>query len=208
MKLFPLLAFSLFAFLACAQDFSISKTVHDGEKAPQLSHSGPGRWDNYLAMNLLFNPVEELFKELDTSLPRKLKNRGEAHITVITPIEFWDVLKPAGITVKDLDRIATESKIQSSSFEIRCLAESNAVVEDKKEQTYYIVVKSQDLIDIRVKIQELFKAKAEKNGIDPNSFDPEYFYPHITLGFTNKDLHESNGVIKDGRDCAWSISEF
>lgn len=69
------------------------------------------------------------------------------------------------------------------------------------ETTFFIVVNSVDLINIRTVIQLLF---IQKGGL-PNQFDANNFYPHITVGFTKMDLHDSNGVIKDSRSCVQKI---
>lgn len=34
-------------------------------------------------------------------------------------------------------------------------------------------------------------------GGDPGDWDPTWFFPHITLGFTHADLHEHQGVLKN-----------
>ena len=62
----------------------------------------------------------------------------------------------------------------------------------QNEFTYFVVVQSEDLISIRKKIQDSFVGK----GGDKNDFNPLNYFPHITLGFTKRDLHESDGVIK------------
>jgi hypothetical protein len=43
---------------------------------------------SHLAMNIPYIPVESLRKEVEKRLGSDLKNRGEAHITVITPPEY------------------------------------------------------------------------------------------------------------------------
>jgi hypothetical protein len=45
------------------------------------------------------------------SLQVPIINRGEAHITVLTPPEFT-VLSLAGVTIDDINQIALDSKIQ------------------------------------------------------------------------------------------------
>ena len=56
-----------------------------------------------------------------------------------------------------------------------------------------MIVDSAKLRLIRYKIYELF---VERGG-DPKAFDPTWFFPHITIGYTYKDLHENSGVLKN-----------
>lgn len=186
-----------------ATDFRVDESIHDGDSVSFLSHQGLGRWDNYLTMNLPFEPMADLFKQLLLNKRKQLTNRGEAHITVVTPIEYWNILRPKNISMDEINEIALEQGIQSSNFKIKCLGVGTANINNKTEETYYVVVKSTDLIKIRRKIQDLL---AFKKG-DPSLFDPKDFYPHITLGFTSRDLHESDGVIKSTKSCKYNIQE-
>lgn len=161
--------------------------------APFLAHSGTGAFDNYLAMNLPFAPVETLWKALEKALGGvALKNRGEAHITVVAPPEFTSVLSKV-LTMQEINEIATSLKIQSARFTPLCVGRAQVTLEGKMEQTYYVVVQSEDLVNIR---RAVFRKYCEKGG-EPSLWDPQHYYPHITVGFTKQDLHEeSNGVRK------------
>lgn len=185
-----LLSSTLFASL------SINPSVFDNSKREMPSHQGEGRFSSYLSMDINYNPVKELFSKLEKKLEVKLKNRGEAHITVVTPVEYFDVLKEH-ISITEIENIARESKLQSSKFSITCLGEGKF----KDLRTYYIVVKSQEIMDIRVKIEKLFLSRGGKK----DSFSAKKYYPHITLGFTKRDLHESDGVIKDDESCRFEL---
>lgn len=147
-------------------------------------------------MEVNFPPVAELFKQLLIAKRVQMTNRGEAHITVITPVEFDNVLS-AKLTLEDIDAIAKKVRIQASEFKVVCLGKGSANVEGKSEDTYYIVVQSEDLLSIREAVQKKFE---EKGGVK-GAFKASQFYPHITLGFTRRDLHESDGIIKDERSC-------
>lgn len=186
--------FSLFLILNSIQIFAfeVDPEALDGTKKPQISHRGDGPFDTYLTMDLPFGPFEALRKQLEDRVG-PLKHRGEAHITVITPPEYFQVLKPAGITMEMIDELARKSKIQSSSFELICIGRGQA----QALKTYYAVVRSEDLLKIRQKIAELYKESGGGHG----EFRPGQYYPHITLGFTERDLHESDGVIKDEASC-------
>jgi 2'-5' RNA ligase len=176
---------------------TLSNDVFQTTTVPLLKHSGPGEWDNYLTLNLPFAPVAHLFAQLLIRQKTAMTSRGEAHITVITPIEFWQILRPQGITLDDIQHIAESSALQSSRFEIVCLGQGELKIANRVEKTWFLVVKSADLLRVRHKIHQLFVAKGGK----PEQFSVESYYPHITLGYTLRDLHESDGVIKDSRSC-------
>ncbi len=201
MKLLVTLALLISSFAQA--NYRLSNEIHKGNSVEFIKHEGTGQWDNYLAMNLPFEPMEKLFVQLQSKNDTQLTNRGEAHITVITPIEYWDVLRPQGISMSEITELGTNANIQNAKFDIVCLGQGSALVKDITEYTYYVVVESDDLIQIRKKIQEIFVSK----GGDVSAFNPLNFYPHITLGYTKEDLHESNGVIKDSKSCV-SIIEI
>lgn len=180
-----------------ASGFKLSSAILHTHQVEFLKYEGSGPWDNYLAMNIPFEPMADLFKQLLIKERRQLTNRGEAHITVVTPVEYWNILKPTGITMSEINQIAEKEKIQFSKFRIICLGKGSATVENKLESTYYVVVESDDLINLRRKIQNLYVSK----GGNANNFKAEHFFSHITLGFTKRDLHESDGVIKDKGTC-------
>ncbi len=184
-------------------ELTLRDTIHQTKDLPFLSHSGPGAFDNYQTMNLPFDPVLELHQRWVEQEKIKLIHRGEAHITVITPIEFWNVLKPQGVTIQEIQNISKDQHLQNSKFQIICLGSGQASLNGKLEKTFYLVVESEDLLRLRQKIQDLFLSK----GGSKNKFQPNNYYPHITLGFTQRDLHESDGVIKDKNSCVASIVE-
>lgn len=181
---------------ATATKFYISEQVFKNNKLNFISHQGKGPFDSYLTMEVNYPPVQDVFKQLTITQKLNLKNRGEAHITVITPVEYSEILK-SKLTMSDIDEIAKTHKIQNSSFEVVCVGMGSAEIGNKTESAYYIVVRSPDLLKIREEIQKLFVSK----GGDKEFFKATYFYPHITLGFTSRDLHVSDGVIKDESSC-------
>tara|TARA_R110000868_G_scaffold202649_7_gene450369 strand:+ start:799 stop:1401 length:603 start_codon:yes stop_codon:yes gene_type:complete len=194
------LVFSLF-FSHIAFAYNIDKSVYATGQLAQLEHSGQGRFDSYLSMDIPFEPVEKLFDFLKTKTGLNLTSRGEAHITVVTPIEYFDVLKKH-LSIADINKIAKKMKLQSSKFEIICLGQGSKEIDKHLEQTFYLVVKSSDLIKIRTEIRQAYI----KNGGDRSDFDPNSYYPHITLGFTKRDLHESDGIIKNEKSCMSNVS--
>lgn len=183
---------SLFA----ESNLTLSRHVLDNTQIPFVSHSGPGAFDSYLTMNITFEPIKDLLDQFSATYERPLISRGEAHITVVTPPEFL-ILKKMGISISDIDGIARQRNIQSSRFEPICIGKGSAQIKRTVEETFYVVVKAEDLLAIRRDIFDLFQA----NGGTKDQFNPDSYFPHITLGFTARDLHESDGVIKDVKSC-------
>ncbi|MDF1761762.1 MAG: hypothetical protein P1U40_14610 [Coxiellaceae bacterium] len=161
-----------------------------------ISHQGAagGYW---LGENVNYEPVANLLSQLQQRLPSEtLKNRGDSHITVLTPPEYL-ILKPY-LSPESLDKIAMQENIQQSSFHVVCLGQGQAVSKyGVVLNTYFLVVKSPDLVRLRKKIFEQFVA----HGGMPSRFDPDHFTPHITVGFTERDLFEQDGVYKQKNSC-------
>lgn len=160
-----------------------------------ISHHRPDLFHTYLSMEIRYLPIQTLLRELETNVG-SLKNRGEAHITVITPVEYDNALG-GFVTIQEINRMAVAMRIQQTEFVPVCVGSGTAELRGKSEKTYFIVVKSEELLKIRRSVKELFVNR----GGDPRAFDAEKFYPHITLGFTEEDLHESQGVIKNQEAC-------
>lgn len=191
---------TLLCVIASANNYKLSKKVTDNQSLPFISHAGTGAFDSYLTMEVQYSPVESLFQQVQQQEKVKLKNRGEAHITVITPVEYFQVLKDK-IQIKEINAIALKHDIQASQFKIECLGRGTARINQRTESTYYLVVSSDKLLNIRKKIQDVFVAR----GGDAKKFEPQHYFPHITLGFTDRDLHESDGVIKNKKSCVAAV---
>ena len=181
----------------------LSNAIYQPEAS--VTHTEARPWKSYLAMNINFRPVAALFERVDRALPSGLNQsnrRTEAHITVISPVEYDRVLSRF-VSISEIHRIARAMKIQSSPFKVLCLAESMAKIDGKQEKTYYLVVSSERLLQIRRAIYNLFV----KRGGHPSQFDPDFFYPHITVGYTKDDLHfGQHGVHKNARSCVARIN--
>lgn len=165
-----------------------------------IEHTGEGAMRNYLAQNVHYPPVERLREDLEAKIGAPLKNRGEAHITVVTPVEYDNVLSPR-LPIAKINEIARASSIQSLPFEPVCLGRGQVAIEGRDEQTYYIVVTAPKLVDLR---RQIAKAFVDAGG-DPAAFRAEDFNPHITVGFTRRDLHAEDGVVKDAKSCLYSL---
>lgn len=154
--------------------------------------------DNALAMNIPYPPIAELRQQLEKNLQQNLdffkswNTQGEAHITVITPPEFEGVLSKK-LSMNEINELAINEKIQLSDVKVLGLGNGKAIIADKNEETFFVLVSSQKLNTIRQSIHAAFVAK----GGAPEGWDYKTFYPHITVGFTKRDLHIQDGVIKD-----------
>jgi hypothetical protein len=184
-----------------AQTLSLSKSAHT--PAPFIAHSGEGAFDSYLAMNLPFEPFQALWKDVEKRVGKPLQNRGEAHITVLKPQEYYNVLRTV-LTMQEINDIANTLKIQSSAFTPICVGRAQITLEGKPEQAYYVVIRSEDLFALR---RAIAKRYVEKGG-EPSLFDAQHFYPHITLCFSKQDFHEEvHGVKKGEQTCFFELTE-
>lgn len=161
-----------------------------------IYHQAPTPFGSYLALNLDFKPYNELRTALEKRIDTHLQHRGEAHITVITPIEFDQVLSRK-ISIDKIQSIAIKANLQKAQWSLVCVGQGQAQVNGKKESTYFVVVESLDLIEIRKKIHSAFI----QAGGNPKNFDPQLYFPHVTLGFTARDLHYEDGVLKNTQAC-------
>ncbi|KAI7853533.1 hypothetical protein BDC45DRAFT_569916 [Circinella umbellata] len=168
---------------------TISKKIYDSEKIDFLPH------ENWLGMELDYQYILPVVKGLNTT-DEPLLTRGESHVTVITPPEF-DILAKANVTIEEINKIAADYKIQSTSFKMQCLGKESVHVENELYIVYQILVNAPNLETIREAIFRLYVTKGGNSAL----FDPQAFWPHITVGFTIGDLFESNGVYKGLNVC-------
>ncbi|MEM9494146.1 MAG: hypothetical protein AAGC55_33680 [Myxococcota bacterium] len=178
--------------------FALDVSITDGTAVEFIEHidaDNDESFDNWLGMNLPFAPAEALFQALEEHLGQALINRGEAHITVITPPEYVFTLRPY-ITIGEIHDIARSMNIQSAEFALVCLGRGQDTVADQLEQTYYVVVESEELREIR---REIFR-RYTANGGEPSKFDPDEFWPHITIGFPTTDIF----TVRTGANSCWA----
>ncbi|MEZ4742924.1 MAG: hypothetical protein R3B45_10835 [Bdellovibrionota bacterium] len=55
----------------------------------------------------------------------------------------------------------------------------------KVDETFFVITESNNLIEIRKSIYKRYIS----NGGNPKYWNPKEFYPHITIGFSHKDIH-------------------
>ncbi len=155
---------------------------------------------DFRSVNDLIPQLESKFKKLLES--QSLQDRNESHITVITPPEGKTDFFPGSIGI---DKVLPTSKminkykdtLQGTTFDIVCVGmQSNA----KGNVVFYLVVESEDIIDIRKEISSIVS-------VDPKiPFKPvDNYYPHITIGFVGGDVH---GVSKGADTCVADITFY
>lgn len=147
---------------------------------------------NYISYDLPYPPVLKVLNHLENLLGRNLKNRGEAHVTVVTPPEFVNLSKV--LPAEKIHALATSFFLTNPTVQWICLGQGSS----NGQQTFFIVVTSPEFLKLR-------KQLALQAKITRQQFDPDLFFPHITLGFTEKDLHYDDGVIKDKSSCEPSL---
>lgn len=126
----------------------------------------------------------------------KLLNRGEAHITLITPPEFKDTLSKL-IPMSRIEDLYKAMDIDNAHFTEVCIGEAKINKNSKDLKTWFVVIKSPKMLEFRKAVQKEFESAGGVKG----SFDALNWSPHITLGYTERDLHASDGVVKDITSC-------
>jgi hypothetical protein len=165
--------------------------------APQRSSRSTADLKTYVSLDLEYprykNILEQLVKKVGP-----LQNRGEAHITVITPPEFTKLTDPvfSKLNAVEIHNLFNNAQINKNDFNEICIAEGS--LKNTNLKTYFIVVQSEKILEFRRKIAHLAQTSKDK-------FDADLFFPHITLGFTERDLHFQDGVIKDIKLCMKNI---
>lgn len=179
----------LVSFTASA--YELDRAALDNSSITFIPHSTPKPFLSYVSYEIAYQPVRELLLELKKNTG-PLSDRGEAHITVITPPEFDNVLGKV-LTIGEINDLVVSENIQGATYEPVCVGSGSK----GDRRAYYVVVTSPDLLRIRKAVHELY---VSRNG-DPEAFDPEWFFPHITLGYINGDVHETDGLLKDDKTC-------
>jgi hypothetical protein len=95
--------------------------------------------------------------------------------------------------MKRIEAIADQYDIQEARLSILGIGSAKGIVNGKQAETFFLIVDSAQLRNIR---QQIFYAFVREGG-DRGSFDPTWFFPHITIGYLETDLHESNGILKN-----------
>ncbi|KAF9287710.1 hypothetical protein BGZ68_001379 [Mortierella alpina] len=184
----------------------INKKVLQTSKVPFIPHSGTTLFSNWVGLNVDFKYVKPVFDLANTTQAignGTLISRGESHVTVILPTEYDQILHPAGVTIEELNALATrgpqKNSLQRARFELECVGRVQVVTKDGVfQQSLQIILKNyKDLIRYR---EEVFKLFVKKGG-NPALFSADNFTPHITLGFKHRDIFVEDGVYKGKNAC-------
>lgn len=182
-----LLGSSMLFGLSFDTNYEMSPQIFD--HVSFIRHESPD-FGSYLAQNIPYDPINGLKEQLAHDFGVDLQARGEAHITVITPVEYKAIKSVIDITeINDL----VQRQIQEAHFTPLCIGKGQL----GSAMTFFVVVEALELLAIRTSIETLF---IERGG-DATAFQAAVFYPHITIGFTHRDLHAQDGIIKDQHAC-------
>ncbi|KAJ2391505.1 hypothetical protein GGI23_005404 [Coemansia sp. RSA 2559] len=196
-----------------APTFTLKRDALESGNIPFTSHISDKPLGTYLQQTLGPDPFKDLFEAISATTNTTIYSRGEAHITVITPPEFERVLKPAGVTIKEIEAIALGSGIQDARLSPVCVGRFNGtlpnpITEDDMGSflLYSLVVADMhdDLLAIRRKVFKLYREKGGQGAL----FHPEAFWPHVTLGFDRRDLFVENGIYKGPNYCYAPIQQL
>ena len=141
--------------------------------------------DTYGAINFPFKNFTAALKRAEEIAGGSLNTRGEAHLTVITPPEYQRMDgKLRKMILSEMKRAAA----REGEIKPLCIGRGEKELNGRNEYTYYIVIDPKGLRAIRER------------------YHLSDFYPHITLGFTKRDLHLEDGVRKDKSTCLADIA--
>ncbi|KAJ2710070.1 hypothetical protein H4R19_003933 [Coemansia spiralis] len=188
-----------------APTFSLAAAALDSRNVPFTSHSEDQPFGSYLQQTLDYAQFEGLFRALNASAGT-LRSRGEAHVTVVTPPEFDRVLKPAGVTIDEIEDIAARAGIQGARLLPVCLGRFAGTLprpstdDDKGPFLLYSLVVADshgDLLRIRNDIFKLYRGKGGEGAL----FQPNGFWPHVTIGYDRRDLFIEDAIFKGTNFC-------
>eukprot|EP00850_Spirogloea_muscicola_P017489 SM000151S01477 [mRNA] locus=s151:56829:58162:- [translate_table: standard] len=179
--------------------YNISRELIRGYKVPFIKHEDGLPFGSYLLLNLNFVYAYDIFKQINMT-QGPLLNRGEAHVTIISPIEY-QVLAPY-VDISEISAIAIKYKIQQAGMDPICIGRAyKTTVENGLsifQDVYFVKIHTCETIDnIRYAVQQLFISRGGNGAL----FDYQQFLPHITIGFLHHDLFIEDGIYKGDNSC-------
>ncbi|KAJ2784571.1 hypothetical protein H4R18_001036 [Coemansia javaensis] len=188
-----------------APTFALRAGALDSSRVPFASHADGTPFGSYLQQTLDFAPFADLFAAVNATAGT-LRSRGEAHVTVVSPPEFERVLKPAGVAIGEIEAIAMRAGIQRARLAPVCLGRFSGALpnpatdDDRGRFLLYSLVVADAFGDLARIRQEVFKLYRERGG-EGALFQPEAFWPHVTIGFDRRDLFVEDGLYKGANWC-------
>lgn len=202
-SLTKLILFLFFSNLSYAQVKLSQKIYRDVPYSSQYSEDGALiRSVDFISVNALIPKLEIKYKELLNG--KKLEDRNEAHITIITPPEGKTGFFPNSIGIDQVlstdDMIAKyKNIIQKTKFDVTCIG---MLRNPAGNVVFYLIVESTDIFNIRNEIAKM----VNDSGRTDIPFAPIInYYPHITIGYIGGDVH---GVSKGPETCIEDIQLF
>ncbi len=186
-----LLSFVL--FFISFQSFAADKLKLSGDIFRKVPFSDLYSKDGALIRNVDFKSVNNLIPQIEKSFDsilkgRKLQDRNEAHITVITPPEGRTDFIPGKLGIDselptDLMLKMYKNIIQFTKFTPVCVGmQSNSA----GNIVFYLVVESEEILNIRSEISDFV---LERDVNHPFKSVNQSYYPHITIGYIGGDIH-------------------
>ncbi len=154
---------------------------------------------NYVEIKVPYEPVAQLKLDVEKREGVSLKSRGEAHVTVLSPPEMT-VLRTR-LSLEQINGLMEKSNLQAIPIQLICLGRSQMKQGGRRLAVYYLVVQAPEILKVREKLLQQFIAA----GGNQEAFVVGRIYPHITVGFSERDLHHEEGVIKDSRSCLYKV---
>jgi hypothetical protein len=151
--------------------------------------------DSYLAVPVAYQSINAMKKILVSKTQTDLRDRGEAHITVLGPEEVRAIAP--FVSMAQIKNEASKAMIYGAPIQPLCVGHGQA----SDSEVYFVVVSAPELLKFRVMLQQTYQ-------IPSSAFKAAEFYPHITIGFTHRDLFPQDGVIKDQNSCRFSLNEI
>ena len=180
--------------LASAAIVLLSSHAFDNAKFGPVETEAKPR--SYLSVDLEYPPFEETRVKLEKRIGHTLSNRGEAHITVVTPPEFKKLA--AKLLPSEIEKlIHSELDLKPSGMKPICIGQGQV----KTDQTWFVVIEMKSATEARKSLAAAFV----KAGGVVEDFNADEFHPHVTLGFDKRDLHLQDGVVKDSSSCRFRL---
>ena len=159
-----------------------------------ISHNDPiKKYGTYLARNISFEPVSQIRRHIEMRRNLKLRHRGEAHITILTPPEYNQIREwNPSVNMNSINRLVGPV-VQYLHFNVLGIGSVKGLnTNNEISEVFFLVVRSRGLRAIR-------KLIAAEWSIPKKIFDPMQQDFHITIGFTVSDLFSRPGfeVRKD-----------
>lgn len=149
----------------------------------QQIHSLP-----FLGVNLQAQPILNLRESIAREIKRDLRGYPEAHITILSPPEITQFFPNDSIA--EISKWAANHQIQTIPFTVIGLGKASLSVsaDSPNFETFFLVIESPEILAFR---QQLFEKYATRKKAPESPFEP-----HITVGFTTRDLHSQDGASK------------